>query len=1056
MNPELEAFQLVLERHQNGASENDIRTSFQGFLVATGIAAWSDMSTEVPAGIGRTGRIDLYVHNTCIEFKRDIRVHGAVRQEDVDQLDGYLTTLLTTGNGVRSGILTDGVNYLIRRIGDNTLPTYEGEPHQEFQHPDQTPRLREYLHSVISVPADHIQPTAVNLQQYFGAGSELFRACNLLLQKAYNRYRDTPTVAVKRRLWQDLLQVALGQDSATAGDESDWLFIRHTYITSLIAAIMQERLLGDVGRHAAERPDALLKGRILAQESDLHGIIDADLFTWPGEVETRASTYLQEIARVVQCFDWTDQAWEVAPTLYQHVISSEERKRLGEYYTPSWLAREITVRTVDNPLQQRVLDPSCGSGTFIETAVRHILDHATGLPQTEILAKLQQNIVGIDIHPVAVQLAKATWVLAASDTIRGARRENPEIGAVTAPIYLGDSLQLRYDTGSLYVLDNIELATGETLSGRNEPVTFRIPRTLARRQADIDWIITAMAAAVDDGRDAARVADRLVLDEHDRQSLQDVAAAMRDLHLEGRNHVWAYYIRNMIRPAIIAEKKVDCIVGNPPWLTYSQSADIIRQELRAMSERYRIWTGGRQAPHQDVATLFHVRCAELYAKPGTVIGMVMPHSVLRSGQHLKWRRGLYTTQEAGAFNLNLQVYAPWDLYHVEPNLFPMPASVVFAEVGRDIPLAPGTVKVWRGNWQKDSAGITRQQVALHHDDGLFKSPYAALSSQGATIVDRRLFFVETLPHKAHIPAGNATRVRPRRGRYDKLTYQDQLNQLPEVVPNEHLFDVYLGECLAPYMALTPLKAALPIHRDTMELPLNHSDCEATHREGGKHDACRLDVEALHPTMQQRWQTAAGMYHKAHPTQTIKKLHDRLNYQNILINQLTYLRNALAGSGTTRVIYASSGRPTAAIVTDNRAIVDYTLFQTICTSDAEAYYVLAIMNSRHFEDQVGMFMPKGQYGPRHFQKHGWKLPIPRYNSSIALHIRLSELGNRAATECVAWVAEHNILVKPAGVAQSDAARKLLRYEWQPHSTTAQAIEEAVAELLDISVQTVLAR
>ena len=153
------------------------------------------------------------------------------------------------------------------------------------------------------------------------------------------------------------------------------------------------------------------------------------------------------------------------------MITQEERKRLGEYYTPRWLAKEITETVVDAPLSQRVLDPSCGSGTFIETAVERILNHSGGLSRTETLKKLQENVVGIDIHPVAVQLAKATWVKA-------------------------------------------------------------------------------------------------------------VATLMRELHAADRNHVWAYYIRNMIRPAVIAEEKVDRIIGNPPWLTYGQSADIIRQELR--------------------------------------------------------------------------------------------------------------------------------------------------------------------------------------------------------------------------------------------------------------------------------------------------------------------------------------------------------------------------------------------------------------------------------------------------------------------------------------------
>ena len=37
------------------------------------------------------------------------------------------------------------------------------------------------------------------------------------------------------------------------------------------------------------------------------------------------------------------------PTLYQNVITQEERKRLGEYYTPRWLAKEITETVVDAP-----------------------------------------------------------------------------------------------------------------------------------------------------------------------------------------------------------------------------------------------------------------------------------------------------------------------------------------------------------------------------------------------------------------------------------------------------------------------------------------------------------------------------------------------------------------------------------------------------------------------------------------------------------------------------------------------------------------------------------
>ena len=1052
---EQEAFGLVVERHKSSASENDIRNAFQRFMETAGVAAASEMTTERPPGVGNPGRMDLYVHNTCIEFKTNILRGGAADPEYVAQLDGYLKNLLKAGSGVRNGILTDGVHYFLRRVGEEDLPLQKNETRSIFDHAEQAPRLREYLHGIISAPADNVSPTAENLERHFGNNSDAFLAGNLLLKEAYEAHRDNPTVAVKRRLWQDLLQVALGKDAATAGDESDWLFIRHTYITSLIAVIMQQQLLGDVAHYASERPDALLKGHILAEQSDLHGVIDADLFTWPTEVGE--STYLREIARVVEWFDWTQNAKEVAPTLYQNVITQDERKRLGEYYTPRWLAKEITETVVDAPLSQRVLDPSCGSGTFIETAVERILNHSGGLSPTETLKKLQENVVGIDIHPVAVQLAKATWVMAAADTIRAARAEGTDTGAVSAPIYLGDSMQLRYDTGTLSATQSIELETHETLPDHTAPIIFSIPRELARRQADIDRLISEMATAIDEGQNAEHVADNYQMSNECRQSMKAVAVLMAELHAADRNHVWAYYIRNMIRPAVIAEEKVDRIIGNPPWLTYSQSADIIRTELREMSEqRYQIWAGGKLAPHQDIATLFYTRCAELYARPGTQIGMVMPHSALRTGQHLKWRGGNYKRKggrNTPSIGLNLRVHEPWDLDNVVPDFFPMPASVVFAQyigVGQGAPLAPATVQVWRGDWQKHYAGIRRTSEALHHDDGKFKSPYAELSSQGPTIVDRRLFFVETVPHTAMLPAANTTNVKPRLGSQDKMNYEGLLNRLEGVVSNDHLFDVYLGECIAPYVTLDSLKAALPVHRTTMAMPVNHDDCD-----GDNHNACRLEVEALHSTMQRRWNNAVEMYREAHTNQSIKDLYSRLNHLNILTSQLQYLRKAIEGSSTVRVLYTSSGKPTATIIWDNRTIVDYKAFQTICHSENEAYYVLAVINSDKLASAAETFMTKGLYGARDFQKHGWKLPIPRYDANEPLHVHLSKLGMIAEQECATLIANSDIMSKPAGDAQSREARKLLRHEWQPNSEVAQDIEAAVAELLSDPTQARLA-
>ena len=98
---------------------------------------------------------------------------------------------------------------------------------------------------------------------------------------------------------------------------------------------------------------------------------------------------------------------------------------------------------------------------------------------------------------------------------------------------------------------------------------------------------------------------------------------MQRLHAEGRNHIWAYYTRNLVRPVALSRSKVDVIVGNPPWLIYRNTASTLRTELERQSkDLYGIWVGGKHANHQDISSLFFARCVDLYLKDSGVIGMV--------------------------------------------------------------------------------------------------------------------------------------------------------------------------------------------------------------------------------------------------------------------------------------------------------------------------------------------------------------------------------------------------------------------------------------------------
>ena len=86
----------------------------------------------------------------------------------------------------------------------------------------------------------------------------------------------------------------------------------------------------------------------------------------------------------------------------------------------------MVAEAVDRPLEQRVMDPACGSGTFLFHAVRAVLDaaDAAGLAKAEAVRRAAANIAGIDIHPVAVIIARVTYLLALIPALRhGASRQ---------------------------------------------------------------------------------------------------------------------------------------------------------------------------------------------------------------------------------------------------------------------------------------------------------------------------------------------------------------------------------------------------------------------------------------------------------------------------------------------------------------------------------------------------------------------------------------------------------------------------------------------------------
>ena len=193
-------------------------------------------------------------------------------------------------------------------------------------------------------------------------------------------------------------------------------------------------------------------------------------------------------------------------------------------------------------------------------------------------------------------------------------------------------------------------------------------------------------------------------------------------------------------------------------------------------------------------------------------------------------------------------------------------------------------------------------------------------------------------------------------------------------------------------------------------------------------------------MRDRWQTISDLWetHK----RPVNKLHllGRLDFHRELSSQLEWSR--APGERPIRVVYGGWGTPTAALLHDDNAIVDYKLFWITCKDTMEANYLLAIINSDALYKLVTPLMSKGQFGARDLQKHLWKLSVPEFDSGNSLHVRVSQAGETAVQGVAKQMAQ---LRQDRGGMTVTIARREIR-KWLRESDEGKAAEEAVEILL----------
>ena len=429
------------------------------------------------------GRIDALLGRTVLELKTNLR-------RELGAAEAALTRYL--GDRERQtgerfvGIATDGADFVAYLLRDGSAVRVDSHRTDA----DRPRELLAWLQGVVAVGED-LAPEPGIITREFGRESLVARRALEDLRAAWERVGRTPGGLLKRNLWGRLLGLAYGED--VGGDE---LFLQHTYLVIVAKAIAWTAMMNGPPTDAV----ALLRSAAFT-EHGIGGMIESDFFDWVGD-DRRGSGTVMRVWHQVDRFRLRDIEVDVLKALYESLIDPDTRHDLGEYYTPDWLAARMVAEVVDDPLHQRVMDPACGSGTFLFHAVRAVLSAggAQGLPPGEIVRRAVGNVAGIDVHPVAVIFARVTYLLALLPALRSGHPGN-----FSLPVYLGDSLQWNRartveGNGQTELLaddDTLEISVpaiepSAVAPVRLGPATLRFPAAVAADAQFLDRVLTTM------------------------------------------------------------------------------------------------------------------------------------------------------------------------------------------------------------------------------------------------------------------------------------------------------------------------------------------------------------------------------------------------------------------------------------------------------------------------------------------------------------------------------------------------------------------------------------
>jgi len=508
--------------------------------------------------------------------------------------------------------------------------------------------------------------TAENLSQKFGPQSELAPKTVSAFANALEYWGNQTHMRTFFNEWKRIFGIVYGEQFTDSNQEKEakalsnlyrvgrdtdfqeLLFCVHTYFALLMKLIAAELLslretaftssltsdLVHVSDDELKRQiEDIENGGIYARKG-ITNFLEGDFFRWYLDAfdSPELRDAIREVARGLSEFEPATSTIDPVSTrdllkkLYQYLVPQEVRHRLGEYYTPDWLA-ELLLNEVgyNGNTRKRFLDPACGSGTFLVLAIQRAKEHGQKekLSPGEIAKRIVNNIWGFDLNPMAVIAARTNYLFAMGDLVN-------ELPQLEIPIYLTDSVLTPTSTKTELFGEALEVSTSVGV--------FRIPGEWVRNGGTLLAIAAPLVEEMVKNQystDEAleRFKKEGLVFSSDEYIVKDFYAQLLKLEKENKNGIWARFLKNSFAPMIAG--KFDFVVGNPPWIRWDYLSQAYRDATLKLWKDYGLFSlkgfqtrlgGGKK----DFSMLFVYAASDYYLKDGGKLGFLITQEVFKS------------------------------------------------------------------------------------------------------------------------------------------------------------------------------------------------------------------------------------------------------------------------------------------------------------------------------------------------------------------------------------------------------------------------------------------